>query len=104
MPTSSKSYATALTDQLIATAEFGAVADALQLPRAKVPTICPEPANPMLVAAVWRRLGVPVLVVTPNPDSAQRIVDQLPTWSGSPDVDEDGFVNSPFCRDGWDSV
>ena len=100
MPTSSKSYATALTDQLIATAEFGAVADALQLPRAKVPTICPEPANPMLVAAVWRRLGVPVLVVTPNPDSAQRIVDQLPTWSGSPDVDEDGSSIHHFVETG----
>ena len=100
------SFLASLTDRLIGTPEFDDIKRALAQPRTNVPTVCPEPANPLLIAAVWRKLRVPTLVVTPNPDAAQRVVDQLPTWLGLPDIDEDGspihhFIESagiPFER------
>ncbi len=88
MPTTAQPFLATLTDRLTRTVEFDEIHRALAEPRANIPTICPEPANPLLVAAVWRKLRIPTLVITPNPDSAQRIVDQLPTWMGVPDVDE----------------
>ncbi len=93
-------FLASLTDRLIGTAEFDAIGQAFSHPRANVPTICPEPANPLLLAAVWRRMQVPTLVITPNPDSAQRIVDQLPTWTGTPDIDEDGSPIHHFIETG----
>ena len=89
-----------LTDRLIGTTEFDSIGQALSRPRSNVPTVCPEPANPLLIAAVWRRLQVPTLVITPNPDAAQRIIDQLPTWTGTPDVDEDGSPIHHFIETG----
>ena len=93
-------FLASLTDRLIGTTEFDAIGQAFSHPRANVPTICPEPANPLLLAAVWRRMQVPTLVITPNPDSAQRIVDQLPTWTGTPDIDEDGSPIHHFIETG----
>lgn len=93
-------FLVSLTDRLIGTVEFDAIDQAFAQPRAKVPTICPEPANPLLIAAIWRRMQVPTLVITPNPDSAQRIVDQLPTWTGTPDIDEDGSPIQHFVESG----
>ena len=43
---------------------------------------------------------MPTLVITPNPDAAQRIVDQLPTWTGTPDIDEDGSPIQHFIETG----
>ena len=106
MPENKTSFLATLTDRLIGTHEFDNIERALIHGPAAVPTVCPEPANPLLIAAIWRKLQVPTLVVTPNPDAAQRIVDQLPTWLGTPDIDEDGspihhFIESagiPFER------
>ena len=89
-----------LTDRLIGTTEFDSIGQALSRPRSNVPTVCPEPANPLLIAAVWRRIQVPTLVITPNPDAAQRIIDQLPTWTGTPDIDEDGSPIHHFIETG----
>ena len=106
MPRPPQPFLATLTDRLIGTAEFDAIGQLLSRSRANVPTICPEPANAMLIAAVWRAMQVPVVVLTPNPDAAVRVVDQLPTWMGTPDADEPGspirhFVESagiPFER------
>ena len=100
MPQSPQPFLATLTDRLIGTSEFDAIGSSLSKPRANVPTVCPEPANPLLIAAVWRKLQVPTLVITPNPDSAQRIVDQLPTWTGTPDIDEDGSPIHHFIETG----
>ncbi|MCE2405095.1 MAG: transcription-repair coupling factor [Dehalococcoidia bacterium] len=37
----------------------------------------PDPAKPYLLASVWRRLDVPVLLVVPRPEDARRLHDQL---------------------------
>ena len=37
----------------------------------------PDAAKPYLLASVWRRLGVPMLVVVPRPEDARRLHDQL---------------------------
>ncbi|MYA59208.1 MAG: hypothetical protein F4X40_01445, partial [Chloroflexi bacterium] len=100
MPSNSQPFLASLTDRLIDTPEFDTIRVALNQTRANVPTVCPESANPLLTAAVWRALRVPTLVITPNPDSAQRIVDQLSTWLGTPDVDEDGSPIHHFIESG----
>ena len=91
-----------ITDNLIGTAEFTSIAQALQTnsSRTAVPTVCPEAGNPLLIAAIWRTMRVPMLIITPNPDSAQRIVDQIPTWMGVPDIDEDGSPIHHFIETG----
>ncbi len=93
-------FLTTITDRLIGTADFDAVAQALIASRTSIPTVCPEAGNPLLIAAVWRALQRPMLVITPNPDSAQRIVDQLPTWMGVPDIDEQGSPIHHFIETG----
>ena len=89
-----------LADRLAGTTQFAAIGSSLIQPGANVSTLCPEPANPFLIAALWRNLGLPTLVITPNPDSAQRIVDQLSTWTGAPDVNEDGSPIQHFIETG----
>ena len=100
MASKEQPFLASLTDRLIDTSEFDTIRLALNQPRANVPTICPEPANPLLIAAVWRTLRVPTLVITPNPDSAQRIVDQLSTWLGTPDIDDEGSPIHHFIESG----
>ncbi len=69
-----------VTLDLSQTARFAEVASDVLEPRARVPVICPEAANAITIAALWHRLQRPMLVITPNPDSAQRLIDQIPTW------------------------
>ena len=38
--------------------------------------------TPFLLATLWRDLGRPVLVVTPDPEDARKLHDQLLVWSG----------------------
>ncbi len=100
MPSKTQPFLATLADRLAGTTQFATIGSLLAQPRANVPTLCPEPANPLLIAALWRNLGLPTLVITPNPDSAQRIVDQLSTWTGAPDVDEDGSPIHHFIETG----
>ncbi len=100
MPSKTQPFLATLADRLAGTTQFAAIGSLLAQPRANVPTLCPEPANPFLIAALWRNLGLPILVITPNPDSAQRIVDQLSTWTGAPDVDEDRSPIHHFIETG----
>ena len=100
MPSKTQPFLATLSDRLAGTTQFATIGNLLNQSRANVPALCPEAANPFLIAALWRNLGLPMLVITPNPDSAQRIVDQLPTWTGTPDIDEDGSPIHHFIETG----
>ena len=43
-------------------------------------------AAPFALATLWQNLRVPTLVVTPRPEDARRLYDQLVTWSGREDA------------------
>jgi len=45
-----------------------------------------EAAKPFLVAALYRRINRPLVVVTTQPDNARRLYDQLMAWCGSEEV------------------
>ncbi len=42
-------------------------------------------ATPFTLATLWRELGIPALVITPRPEDARRMYEQLITWSGQED-------------------
>ena len=42
----------------------------------------PEAAGPYLMAALWCRLGVPLLTIVPRPEDARRLHDQLLSYLG----------------------
>ena len=70
-----------LTHRLSLTPQIEAIAaDATANPRGRVAAICHEAGNPIAIATLWMKMDRPTLVITPNPDSAQRLVDQIPTW------------------------
>ena len=70
-----------LTNRLSLTPQIEAIAaDATATPRGRVAAICHESGNPIAIATLWTKMNRPTLVITPNPDSAQRLVDQIPTW------------------------
>ena len=48
--------------------------------------LMPEPARPYIVAALYQELGLPVMVVTAQPEDAKRLYEQLHAWccSSSP--------------------
>ena len=39
-------------------------------------------ATPFALSALWKEAGLPVLVVTPRPEDARRLYDQLTVWAG----------------------
>ncbi|MBI4298552.1 MAG: transcription-repair coupling factor [Chloroflexi bacterium] len=47
-------------------------------------------ATPFVVGALWKKLGVPVLILVPRPEEARRLHDQLLTWCG-----EDNLFHFP---------
>ena len=62
--------------------QFGELIDALRLGMGREAIVAPDPATAYLVAAIWREFGAPVVVVTPNPEAARRLSDQLGVWRG----------------------
>ena len=60
--------------------QFGELIDALRLGTGREAVVAPDPATAYLVAAIWREFGAPVVVVTPNPEAARRLADQLGVW------------------------
>ena len=54
-------------------------------------TGAPDAARPYLISCLWRSLTVPLLVVTPRPDDARRLHDQLLTYLG----EEEGLYLFP---------
>ncbi len=71
-----------ISQKLSAAAEFKALSDQAMRTRGRAQAICVDAGHPIAVAAASIRLQRPILVLTPNPDSAQRLVDQLPPWLG----------------------
>ena len=68
--------------------------------RIRVAALVPDAANAFVLAATWRAMDVPVLVLTPNPESARRMSDQLAVWCDD-DAPFHQFVeteNIPFER------
>ncbi len=45
-------------------------------------TAAPDSARPYLVSALWHRLGIPMLVITPRPEDARRLHDQCLFYLG----------------------
>ncbi|MDD5126621.1 MAG: transcription-repair coupling factor [Dehalococcoidales bacterium] len=43
--------------------------------------VVPEAAKPYLIAALWRNLQLPVVVVTTRPEDARKLQEQLAVWS-----------------------
>ena len=60
--------------------QFGELIETLRLGTGREAIVAPDPATAYLVAAVWREFGAPVVVVTPNPEAARRLADQLAVW------------------------
>ena len=68
--------------------------------RIRVAALVPDSATAFVMAATWRAANVPVFVLTPNPESARRMADQLAVWCGD-DAPVHQFVeteNIPFER------
>ena len=66
--------------------QFGELIDALRLGTGREAIVAPDPATAYLVAAIWREFGAPLVVVTPNPEAARRLADQLAVWRGDAPV------------------
>ncbi|MEX2378605.1 MAG: transcription-repair coupling factor [Dehalococcoidia bacterium] len=85
---------------LAKTEQFEELIGDLREPRAEAAAIVPDPATAYLVATAWHEFGAPVFVLTPSPESARRLTDQLVTWLGE-DAPVFQFVeteNIPFER------
>ncbi|MDA1257016.1 MAG: transcription-repair coupling factor [Chloroflexi bacterium] len=61
---------------------FQELIDRLRKPEVREALIAPDAPTPYVVGALWRVFGAPVVVVTPLPDAARRLADQLYTWLG----------------------
>ena len=62
--------------------EFRSLAGSLHEAQANKTVIVPEGANAFAIGALWQEYGGPVFVLTPSPESARRLADQLVTWCG----------------------
>ncbi|MBI4306247.1 MAG: DEAD/DEAH box helicase, partial [Chloroflexi bacterium] len=67
-----------LVEDILPAVPDGAVARA----RKTVAISVPDAATAIVAAALWDRLRRPLFLVTPHPETARRIVDQLPVWCG----------------------
>ena len=56
--------------------------DRLNQPRADESVITPDASTAFTLATLWQEYGAPVFVLTPNPESARRLSDQLSVWCG----------------------
>ncbi|MBT3942478.1 MAG: transcription-repair coupling factor, partial [Chloroflexi bacterium] len=72
----------ALLPLLTESERFQELIERLQGPSARETLIAPDAPTPYAVGALWRSFGAPVVVVTPQPEAARRLTDQLYTWLG----------------------
>ncbi|MBI4218600.1 MAG: hypothetical protein HY682_00555, partial [Chloroflexi bacterium] len=85
-----------LVEDLLPAVPDGAVARASK----NVAISVPDAGSAAVVAAYWSRERRPVFLLTPHPETARRIADQLPVWCGD-DAPIFHFVESevlPFER------
>ena len=77
--------------------QLGELIDALRLGMGREAIVAPDPATAYLVAAIWCEFGAPVVVVTPNPEAARRLTDQMGVWqAGAPLFQFAETENIPF--------
>lgn len=62
--------------------EFQRLAKSLRREHAAVRAQVISDATPFLLTTLWRTLGRPMLVVTPGPEDARRLYDQILLWTG----------------------
>jgi transcription-repair coupling factor (superfamily II helicase) len=75
-----------LLGKLVALApEFQRLAKDLRAPHASGRLQVLEEATPVVLASLWRELARPMLVVTPRPEEARRLTEQIALW-GAPDA------------------
>ena len=72
----------ALLPLLSESERFQELIDRLRAPESREVLIAPDAPTPYVVGALWRAFGAPVVVVTPQPETARRLTDQLFTWLG----------------------
>ena len=82
------------------TPQLRGLLDRVHKPRADESVITPDSATAFALATLWREYGAPVFVLTPNPESARRLSDQLSIWcgDGAPVVQFAEHEGIPFER------
>ncbi len=71
-----------LLSSLTSTIEFEELLGEVHSPSVNREVIVPDAATAYALATLWSEYGAPVFVVTPNPESARRLTDQLTIWCG----------------------
>ncbi len=89
-----------LLSALTSTIEFEDLISEVHSPSANREVIVPDAATAYAIATLWSEYGAPVFVVTPNPESARRLTDQLTIWCGdsAPIFQFSETDNIPFER------
>ena len=89
-----------LLSTLTATVEFEELLSEVRSASTKREVIVPDAGTAYALAALWTEYGAPVVVITPNADSARRITDQLSIWCGeaAPVLQFPETDNIPFER------
>ncbi len=80
----------ALWSLLEASPEFKRLLAAAGMARLDARMQIASEATAFALSALWRRAGLPVLVVAPRPEDARRLYDQLTVWAG-----EDAVLHFP---------
>lgn len=69
-----------LLSALTSTLEFEELLSEVHSPSVNREVIVSDAATAYALATLWTEYGAPVFVVTPNPESARRLTDQLTIW------------------------
>ena len=90
----------ALVPLLARTEEFSGALNALENQGSRSSLIVPDSATAYAIATAWQSCSRPVFTVTPNPESARRLADQLAVWCGddAPVLQFGETENIPFER------
>jgi transcription-repair coupling factor (superfamily II helicase) len=62
--------------------QYRRLTESLRRPRARVKAQVLQDAVPFVLANLCQGLGTPALIVTPRPEDARRLHEQLVVWSG----------------------
>ena len=81
----------ALGSLLDSVPQFQGLMTSLERPRVRAKVQVLSDGVPFALATLWGRLAVPTLVITPRPEDARRLHEQLSIWSG----DEDRVLHFP---------
>ena len=75
----------ALFQLLESVPQYQSLCDSLERGRGAKAQLLSE-ATPYVVGALWKKLGLPLLLLVPKPEEARRLYDQLVTWCGEDDL------------------